>query len=131
MTKSEVTLGPKVDIKNIMVDGLGVGDVGAAVLRDRQVLSEEGVVVAVIEISKSDYSKVTNVDIISRGFVFAKENTALLNLASQAITKSIISKKSKIDSPHFLRQLTQDVLGQFFFEKTRRRPMILPVIVEV
>lgn len=131
ITEGKVSLGEKIDIKNIMVDGLGVGDVGTAVLRDRQVLSEEGVVVAVIEISQNDFSQVANIDIISRGFVFAKENTTLLNLASSEVKKAIVARSGKVDSIQYVRQLTSDVLSKFFYTKTRRRPMILPVIVEV
>jgi ribonuclease J len=131
VTQEGVSLGEKVDVKNIMVDGLGVGDVGSVVLRDRQVLAEEGVVVAVIEVNQNDFSQIANVDLITRGFIFAKENTALLNLATAAVKKSISARQGKIDSTHYIRQLTGDVLENFFWEKTRRRPMILPVIVEV
>ena len=84
-----VKLGPVVEVKNVMVDGLGVGDVGNVVLRDRQVLAEEGVVVAVIEVDQNNLGKVINADLISRGFVFAKENTGLLIQGAAEVKKPL------------------------------------------
>ena len=127
----KVKLGPVVEIRNVMVDGLGVGDVGNVVLRDRQVLAEEGIVVAVIEIDQSQPPKITNVDLISRGFVYAKENTQLLSEASNAVKLGVAKRPGRIDSDKFMRDMVADILERFFFERTHRRPMILPVIVEV
>ena len=114
-----------------MVDGLGVGDVGNVVLRDRQVLAEEGIVVAVIEADQNDLSKINSIDLISRGFVFAKENAGLLKQASAAAIKAIAQKHGKIDSDRYVRETASDVLEKFFWQHTGRRPMILPVVVEV
>ena len=127
----QVKLGPIVEVRNVMVDGLGVGDVGNVVLRDRQVLAEEGIVVAVIEVDQNDFSKVNRIDLISRGFVFAKENTGLLKQASAATIKAIAQKHGKIDSDRYVRETASDVLEKFFWQHTGRRPMILPVVVEV
>lgn len=126
-----VKLGPVVEIRNVMVDGLGVGDVGNVVLRDRQVLAEEGIVVAVIEIDQNRPSAITNVDLISRGFVYAKENTQLLSEASNAVKQGVAKRPGRIDSERFMREMVADILEKFFFERTHRRPMILPVVVEV
>jgi len=131
VTPDGVSLGPVVEIKNVMVDGLGVGDVGNVVLRDRQVLAEEGVVVAVIEVNQNNMSKIENVDLISRGFVFGKENTALLQEGAAAFKTGVAKRGGKIDSDHQIREVASDILENFFFAKTRRRPMILPVVVEV
>ncbi len=127
----KVKLGAVVEIRNVMVDGLGVGDVGNVVLRDRQVLAEEGIVVAVIEIDQSQPPAITNVDLISRGFVYAKENTQLLSEASNAVKQGVAKRPGRIDSDKFMRDMVADILERFFFERTHRRPMILPVIVEV
>lgn len=131
VTPEGAVLGPIVEIKNVMVDGLGVGDVGNVVLRDRQHLAEEGIVVAVAEIDQNDYSSIVNLELISRGFVFDKQNTGLLSQATAQVKSTLAKKKGKIESEHHARQIIVDVLEHFFFERTRRRPMILPVVVEV
>ena len=115
----------------IMVDGLGVGDVGNVVLRDRQVLAEEGVVIAVVQVSSSDISKTENVDLISRGFVFAKENNTLLSKASEMVKTALAKRSGKLESSHQVRDVVSNVLEPYFFTATGRRPMILPVVVEV
>jgi len=126
-----VVIGPKIEIKRVMVDGLGVGDVGNVVLRDRQLLAEEGVVIAVAEIDQANRSQIINLEIISRGFVFDRQNTELLNSASALVKKNIAEKSGKIDSDRFVRQIIVDTLEKYFFAQTHRRPMILPVVVEV
>ncbi|KKU29202.1 MAG: RNA-metabolising metallo-beta-lactamase [Candidatus Amesbacteria bacterium GW2011_GWA2_47_11b] len=131
MSPEDVKLGSVVEVKNVMVDGLGVGDVGHVVLRDRQVLAEEGVVVAVVQTKQNQLSQIENVDLISRGFVFNKENTNLLSEASAQVKQNVSRKAGHIDSERHLRELVADTLERFFFEKTGRRPMILPVVVEV
>lgn len=127
----KVKLGPTVDIRNVMVDGLGVGDVGNVVLRDRQVLAEEGIVVAVVEVDQNNPAKINQVDLISRGFVYAKEYGQLLAEGSKAVQEAASKRKGRIDTEKFARDMVADILERFFFERTRRRPMILPVIVEV
>lgn len=124
-------LGPIVEVKNVMVDGLGVGDVGNVVLRDRKVLAEEGVVVVVLEVDQNDLSQVVKIEIMSRGFVYDKENTQLINLATAHLQKNIDLKKGHIESERHLRQIAIDTLEKYFFEQTRRRPMILPIVVLV
>lgn len=131
VSPDKVTIGPQVVVKNILVDGLGVGDVGSVVLRDRQHLAEEGVVVAVLEADQNDLSSLLNFELISRGFVFEKYSTNLLTQAGDQVKKAVGAKRGKIESDRHLRQLVIDTLGRFLFEKTHRRPMILPVVVEV
>ncbi len=127
----KVKLGPIVEIRNVMVDGLGVGDVGNVVLRDRRVLAEEGIVVAVVEIDPNIPGQIYNIDLISRGFVYAKEHGQLLAEAAQMVKGSVAKRKGRIDSERFVREMVADILERYFFERTHRRPMILPVIVEV
>lgn len=131
LTKDGARIGPPVEVKNVMVDGLGVGDVGNIVLRDRQLLAEEGIVVAVAEVDQNDLSNIIRLEIMSRGFVFDKENTELLNLATSEVKRQITTKKGHIESERHLRQIVVDTLERFFFEQTRRRPMVLPVVVLV
>ncbi|OGD09044.1 hypothetical protein A2397_01685 [Candidatus Amesbacteria bacterium RIFOXYB1_FULL_44_23] len=131
VSNGKAALGPIVTVRNVMVDGLGVGDVGNVVLRDRQHLAEEGVVVAVLEVDQNNLGNLTNLEIISRGFVFEKYTSSLLTQASDRIKQAVAQKSGKIESDRHLRQIVIDHLGAFLFEQTHRRPMILPVVVEV
>ncbi|MDO8487809.1 MAG: ribonuclease J [bacterium] len=126
-----VKLGPVVEVRNVMVDGLGVGDVGNVVLRDRQLLAGEGIVVAVVEIDQSNPGQINKIDLISRGFVYAKEHSQLLIEAGNMVKQTVAKRKGRIDSEKFMRDMVADILERYFFEKTHRRPMILPVIAEV
>lgn len=125
-----VKLGPSIEVKTIMVDGLGVGDVGNVVLRDRQHLAEEGIVVAVVETNQTNLSNIINIEIMSRGFVFDKEHGDFLQAAASQLKNNLSQRSGKIESERHLRQIIVDNLEKFFYDKTRRRPMILPVIVE-
>ena len=122
-------LPERVPSRSVMVDGLGVGDVGNIVLRDRSVLAREGVAIVVIEISK-DSKKLTNTpDIISRGFVFKGAKEALLKDAGFALKRELDRMKD-LDQK-LARNIATDFLEKYFNKKIARRPMILPVIVEV
>lgn len=120
----------KLDVSNVMVDGLGVGDVGNVVLRDRKVLSEEGVVVVIVTIKKSTGEIFGDLDIISRGFVYMKEAEALIKESKEVVHKTI-DKGGKIVDWYAVRERIVDNLEKFLFDRTERRPMILPVVVEV
>ena len=126
-----VRLGQKYQIKNIMVDGLGIGDVGHVVLRDRQHLAEEGIVVALIETDQNNLSNILNLELISRGFVFDSQNSTLFSRAVSQVKSVIQQKKGIIESDRHLRQIVVEVLEKYLFAETRRRPMILPLVVEV
>jgi len=115
----------------IMVDGLGVGDVGNVVLRDRQVLAEDGMFV-IITIIDSKTGKVHgSPDIISRGFIYLKENRELLAQVRRKIKFIVEKKTSRPVNWSYLKDLIRDDIGQFLFQKTERRPMILPVVIEI
>lgn len=131
ISREGVRLGQPLDIKNVMVDGLGVGDVGNVVLRDRQHLAEEGILVVVLQLDQNDLSKPIDIQLLSRGFVFDRHNTTLLNNASGAVSRALQAKKGHIESIHHVRQITLDTLEPFLYKETHRRPMILPVVVEV
>jgi ribonuclease J len=131
VTDGQSSLGSPLPIRTIMVDGLGVGDVGQVVLRDRQQLAEEGVVIAVVEADQNDLSVLVNFELVSRGFVFEKYSTDLLNRASSEVKKAIDKKRGHVESDRHLKQIVSDTLNRFLFDQTHRRPMILPVVVEV
>lgn len=123
-------LGKKISVSEVFVDGLGVGDVGRTVLRDRQILAEEGVfiVIAVIDKKKKD---VVNTEIVSRGFVYVKHAEKLL-FEAQELTEKVIKKyKHRARDKAFLKVKIGERLENFFYEKTERRPMILAMIVEI
>jgi len=124
-----VNLKEKINVGQVMVDALGIGDVGNVVLRDRQILAEEGVVVAILPMSQVNHRLEGDPEVISRGFVYIKENLEMLNLAIAGIKQEM--KKSTRMEHRLIRQTVQDYLEKFFFEKTGRRPMVLVVIIEV
>lgn len=116
----------------VMVDGLGVGDVGEVVLRDRITLSQEGMVVIITTLSKQDGKILKNPDIISRGFIYLKENQEMLDEMRKKIRNTIthIPNRSDIDSD-YLKTMIREQISTFIFNKTKRRPMVMPVIIEV
>lgn len=116
----------------VMVDGLGVGDVGEIVLRDRRALAEEGMLVIITVVNKQNGKILKNPDIISRGFIYLKENQTLLDDIRRRIRGIIgrIPQTQSLDAD-YLKTLIRDQIGQFLYNKTKRRPMILPVVIEV
>ena len=116
----------------VMVDGLGVGDVEEVVLRDRRTLAAEGMIVLILTLDRSKGKLIKNPDIISRGFIYLKENQELID----EMRKRIRGLTERLPSggevePDYLKTLIRDQVGQFLYNKTRRRPMILPVIIEI
>jgi ribonuclease J len=114
-----------------MIDGLGIGDVGDVVLRDRQTIATEGIVVVVVPIEKSSGRVTAEPDIISRGFVYIKESGDLLNKAKRVVNESLRLKKGRMVDWHFFRKNVEENLGRFLLKETGRTPLIVPVIVEV
>lgn len=119
----------KVPVKEILVDGLGIGDVGNTVLRDRHILSKEGVVIAIIHFDRNQSVLLQEPEIISRGFVFEQKYGRILDDASRELVKALTKKKSI--NTNVVRNTSIDFLERYFYQKTGRRPMILPVVVEV
>lgn len=118
----------KIDVKSILVDGLGVGDVGNVVLRDRKKLARDGVAIVLLQLDRRGNKLITNPEVISRGFVFEKQEKGLLVEAANLLVREI-EKKERLDR-HVVRRITIDFLEKYFFRLTGRRPMILPVVVE-
>ncbi|WP_219836715.1 ribonuclease J [Paenibacillus sp. R14(2021)] len=124
--------GSKVPAGNVLIDGLGVGDVGNIVLRDRKLLSQDGILVVVVTLSKQDGAILSGPDIISRGFVYVRESEGLLEEANRIVTSTLHKlMNDKVNEWASLKTNVKDALGRFLYEQTRRRPMILPIIMEV
>ncbi|MBE5949995.1 MAG: ribonuclease J [Lachnospiraceae bacterium] len=122
----------KVMAQGILVDGLGVGDVGNIVLRDRQHLSENGLLVVVVTLQKYTNCILSGPDIVSRGFVYVRESENLLDEAKNVV-EDALDKCLNRNSADWgkMKNLIKDSLGDFVWKRTKRRPMILPIIVEV
>lgn len=117
----------------VMVDGSGIGDVGSIVLRDRKLLAEEGLIIAVAAIDAKTGAVISGPDIVSRGFVYVRESEELLTSAKQVCKQALISTANAQGGREWsnLKQAVRDQLGGFLYTKTKRRPMILPIIQEI
>ncbi len=125
-------LGGKVQAGAVMIDGLGVGDVGNIVLRDRKLLSQDGILVVVVTLSKQTRSVLSGPDIISRGFVYVRESEELLDEASRIVSATLQRLMTdNVSDWSGLKTGVRDALSRYLYEQTRRRPMVLPIIMEV
>ncbi len=128
--KAQVT--GKVPVGSILVDGLGVGDVGNIVLRDRQHLAEDGILIVVMALDRVDGYLVSGPDIVSRGFVYVRESDELMDEARQLVNDTLEELLDKgVTDWGKLKTATKDVLSDYVWKKTKRSPMILPIIMEV
>lgn len=132
LSSDSAKINGSVPAGKILVDGLGVGDVGSIVLRDRKHLSQDGLIVAVITIDNDTGALLAGPDVISRGFVYMRESEDLMDqvkdVIKQALQKSVDKKKNDWASK---KSLIREELRDYLYEKTKRKPMILPIIVEV
>ncbi|KJR96587.1 MAG: ribonuclease J [Peptococcaceae bacterium BRH_c4a] len=116
----------------VLVDGLGVGDVGNIVLRDRKQLSQDGILIVVISISKEHGQIIAGPDIVSRGFVYVRESEQLMEEVREKVKTTLDKCTDKgITEWSNIKSQVRDSLGKFLYEKTRRRPMILPIIMDI
>lgn len=117
---------------DVYIDGNGIGDIGNIVLRDRRILSEEGLVIVVVSLDMNTKRIVSGPDIISRGFVYMRESGSMINEAQQMLNRHL-QQSLQEKSPQWseLKNEITDVLTPYLFEKTKRRPMVLPIIMEV
>ena len=116
----------------IFVDGLGVGDVGNIVLRDRKHLSQDGILTVVVTLSKDNKTIVAGPDIISRGFVYVRKSKGLIDKAKEIVRNTLLECKEKnITNWATLKSNVRDELRSYLYEKTKRKPMILPIIMEI
>ena len=116
----------------VLIDGLGVGDVGKVVLRDRKHLSEDGIITVVVTMEKESGLVIAGPDIISRGFVYVKEAEDLMENARRVVKEALNECEEKhITDWNVLKTMIKDSLKGYLYEKTQRRPMILPIIMEI
>ena len=131
-TRDKGQVAGKVTAGMVMVDGLGVGDVGNIVLRDRRQLSQDGILIVVVTMNKQTHRVVAGPDIVSRGFVYVRESEALMDEATARVQQALDRcEDEKVKEWAAIKSNVRDALGRYLFEKTRRRPMILPIIMEV
>ncbi|MEM5770262.1 MAG: ribonuclease J, partial [Bacillota bacterium] len=131
-TRDSGSMSGKVTAGKVLVDGLGVGDVGNIVLRDRRQLSQDGILIAVVTMDKQKGSVVAGPDIVSRGFVYVRESEQLMDEAKERVKQALERCESGgITEWATIKSNIRDTLGKYLYEKTRRRPMILPIIMEV
>lgn len=131
-SKDKGSINQFVQAGNILVDGLGIGDVGNIVLRDRKHLSEDGLIVVVVTMSKQEGKVIAGPDIISRGFVYVRESEDLMEEA-RTVVRDVLTEceRKNITDWATLKSSTRDALRSFLYEKIKRNPMILPIIMEV
>jgi ribonuclease J len=130
VTSNKVHINGGIETSNVYVDGLGIGDVGSIVLRDRQVMSEEGVVIVIVPLAKSGQLG-ADIDIISRGFVFEQSAEELLEQARQIATSCLKERGNGRLDWRYARKNIETSLEKFFYQEIKRNPLILPIVVEV
>ncbi|WP_442789488.1 ribonuclease J [Paenibacillus sp. CAA11] len=126
------SLGRKVASGNSLVDGLGIGDVGNIVLRDRRKLSSDGMIIIVTTLSKTEKHMLASPEVISRGFVFVRDSEELMNQIQERVL-STMNELTEFERSQWnlIKQTLKDNVGQYIYSQTKRRPMILPIIIEV
>ena len=131
-TAKTCKLGESVPAGKILVDGMGVGDVGSVVLRDRKHLASDGMIVVCVNLSSEDGSVLTGPDIISRGFVYMKENEDLMEAMKMIVNHTLETcQRRNISDWATIKSNIKGDLGQFLYKNTKRNPMILPIIMEI
>ena len=132
LSEEKAAVTGKVPVGTILVDGLGVGDVGNIVLRDRQHLAEDGILIVVLALDGAVGQLVSGPDIVSRGFVYVRESDELMDEARSLIEEGILNCLDRgISDWGKIKSVIKDSLGDFVWKKTKRRPMILPIIMDV
>jgi ribonuclease J len=132
LTPDSAEVTDSVPVGNILVDGLGVGDVGNIVLRDRQHLAEDGIVIVTFAMESGTEKVVSVPEITSRGFVYIKEADVLMNGANLVAQGALFAcQERRTLDRNRIKAVVRDNLSDYFWKKTQRRPMILPIIVEI
>ncbi|MGB9707085.1 MAG: ribonuclease J, partial [Microgenomates group bacterium] len=127
----KVKISRRIETREVLVDALGVGDVGNVVLRDRKILATEGMVVVVIPLDQVTHTLQGDPEVVTRGFIYIKENLPFLKQTKEKIRQIVRRTKGRKVNYRFVRREVQEELEKFFFKSTGRRPMVLPVIIEI
>lgn len=120
-----------IEAGNVFVDGFGIGDVGEIILRDRKLLSEDGMLVIVTTLSKANGKIISGPDTISRGFVYGPESEGLINEVNQNVRSTVSKTRDTNRNQRVLKQNIKKSLEKLLYSRTKRKPMILPIIIEV
>lgn len=132
INNEEARISGKIHSGTVLVDGLGVGDVGTLVLRDRKHLAQDGLVNIVVTIEKESYSIIAGPDIITRGFVYVKESEALINELKEIATEELQNcLNERILEWYLIKANIKKALERYIYDKTKRRPTIIPIIMEI
>lgn len=131
VSPDSITIADHTASGNVFVDGISVGDVGQIVLRDRKVLSQDGILMAVLTVDKETGQPIAGPDIVSRGFVYMRDAEELLADARERVLESFIGLNGHASDWSFVKDKIKHTLSEFLYERTRRRPMILPIVMEV
>ncbi|MBQ6946843.1 MAG: ribonuclease J, partial [Clostridia bacterium] len=131
LTEKSAKLNGTVQSGQVMVDGIGVGDVGNIVLRDRRILSQEGIIIVVAAIDQKTKTVASGPDIVSRGFIYVRENEDLMEQA-QGVVAEALKKSLAKSNPDWatLKNDMRDALAHYISSKTKRQPMIIPIIMD-
>jgi len=129
MQNGAVRYGEDLELKNIYVDGLGIGDVGKVVLRDRQVMAQDGILIVIVPVAHDSGKIEGEIEIVSRGFVYMKESQELIAEIKSKVQSALKDQKGLVTDWGFLRKKISDSLEKFIYYKTERNPLILPVVV--
>jgi ribonuclease J len=129
---NNVHTGAKVPSGNVLIDGLGIGDVGNIVLRDRRLLSQDGILIVVVTLDKQRKKIISGPEIITRGFVYVRESEELITKATEIVADIVDRSMQEYNIEWSALKLSmREALNQYLYEKTKRRPMILPIIMEI
>ena len=132
LSKSNMSVSGTVPSGAVLVDGLGVGDVGTVVLRDRKHLAEDGLLIVVLAIDHETGAVVAGPDIISRGFVYVRESDVMVNGAKDA-ARTALKNFERVDPGDWgqVKGKVRDAVQKYVYDTIKRNPMILPIIVEI
>lgn len=131
MNQQSLSLGEQIPTGGILVDGLGIGDVGNVVLRDRKHLSQDGLIIVVMAINRDEEKLVSGPDIISRGFIYVRENEDIIENTRDVVRQILAESSLAGEEWPNLKNRIKDELHRFIYEKIKRNPMILPIILDI
>lgn len=131
MTNDTLSLGEQIPTGGVLVDGLGIGDVGNVVLRDRKHLSQDGLIIVAMAINRDEERLVSGPDIISRGFIYVRENEDIIENTREVVRQILAGSSLAGEEWPNLKNRIKDELHRFIYEKIKRNPMILPIILDI